>query len=197
MHQAVDAPWTSPHGQAVELGGFALADVAAGGGLVSTGFGFRLVSTFPNFRTFVGNIAPEIGTLDEAMKRRFLLAPFETTPANPDKDLERKLQDRRDGVLALLRPGELCHRRQLQRRRRRHRGIGRFTVAACCPVRERSKYKLFSHRHARRRAGIHDLLTATKVVDGRTKPGQDEMRWRWSPPRSLDARPSPGMTAEV
>ena len=54
---------------------------------------------------------PEIGTLDEAMKRRFLLAQFETTPANPDKDLEGKLQDEWPAILRWMIDGCLAWRR--------------------------------------------------------------------------------------
>jgi putative DNA primase/helicase len=47
----------------------------------------------PQFKLIiVGNHAPQLRTVDEAMKRRFNILPFIHKPTRPDRDLEQKLQ---------------------------------------------------------------------------------------------------------
>lgn len=47
----------------------------------------------PQFKlTIAGNHAPALRNVDEAMRRRFNIAPFVIKPANPDRELEAKLQ---------------------------------------------------------------------------------------------------------
>ena len=48
----------------------------------------------PQFKlTIVGNHAPAIKNVDEAMRRRFRVIPFDRKPVNPDRMLEVKLQE--------------------------------------------------------------------------------------------------------
>lgn len=48
----------------------------------------------PKFKlTIVGNHAPVVQNVDEAMQRRFRILPFDRRPARPDMALERKLQE--------------------------------------------------------------------------------------------------------
>ena len=65
-----------------------------GGDPVSARFMRQDNFTFtPQFKlTVVGNHAPELRNVDDAMKRRFNIVPFFLTPANPDRDLENKLR---------------------------------------------------------------------------------------------------------
>jgi putative DNA primase/helicase len=62
----------------------------------------------PKFKLmFVGNSTPELSHLDEAMRRRFHLAEFNHTPANPDKDLELKLEGEWPPILRWMIDGNL------------------------------------------------------------------------------------------
>jgi putative DNA primase/helicase len=54
----------------------------------------------PSFKLlFCGNHAPHINNLDEAMRRRFNIVPFETRPKSPDPHLEQKLEAEWPGIL--------------------------------------------------------------------------------------------------
>jgi P4 family phage/plasmid primase-like protien len=55
----------------------------------------------PQFKlTIAGNHAPALRTVDDAMRRRFNIIPFVTTPTNPDRLLEQKLKDEHGRILA-------------------------------------------------------------------------------------------------
>lgn len=57
----------------------------------------------PNFKlTIAGNHAPALRNVDEAMRRRFNIAPFVIKPANPDRQLEEKLQNEWPQILAWM-----------------------------------------------------------------------------------------------
>lgn len=63
----------------------------------------------PQFKlTIAGNHAPALRNVDEAMRRRFNIAPFVIKPANPDRDLETKLQAEWPQILAWMIAG--CRR---------------------------------------------------------------------------------------
>jgi len=48
----------------------------------------------PQFKlTIVGNHAPAIKNVDEAMRRRFRVIPFDRKPVSPDRMLERKMEE--------------------------------------------------------------------------------------------------------
>lgn len=54
----------------------------------------------PQFKlTILGNHAPTIDNLDDAMRRRFLIVPFTIKPAEPDLRLEEKLMAEAPGIL--------------------------------------------------------------------------------------------------
>jgi putative DNA primase/helicase len=54
----------------------------------------------PQFKLWViGNHKPVLLNVDEAARRRLNLAPFLYTPANPDRQLEAKLESERPGIL--------------------------------------------------------------------------------------------------
>lgn len=54
----------------------------------------------PQFKlTIIGNHVPLLNNANDAMRRRFRLAPFDHKPAVPDKDLESKLQEEWPGIL--------------------------------------------------------------------------------------------------
>jgi putative DNA primase/helicase len=57
----------------------------------------------PNFKLlFVGNSTPNMAHLDDAWRRRFHLAEFNHKPANPDMDLELKLEDEYPAILSWM-----------------------------------------------------------------------------------------------
>lgn len=57
----------------------------------------------PQFKlTIAGNHAPSLKTVDDAMRRRFNIAPFVLKPAQPDKMLEEKLKDEYPQILAWM-----------------------------------------------------------------------------------------------
>lgn len=57
----------------------------------------------PNFKlTIAGNHAPSLRSVDDAMKRRFNIAPFIIKPARPDPMLERKLREEYPQILAWM-----------------------------------------------------------------------------------------------
>lgn len=57
----------------------------------------------PQFKlTFVGNHKPTLSAVDEALRRRFNLVPFERKPANPDRELETKLKAEWPAILAWM-----------------------------------------------------------------------------------------------
>lgn len=57
----------------------------------------------PQFKlTIAGNHAPSLRTVDEAMRRRFNIAPFILKPANPDHQLEEKLKAEYPQILAWM-----------------------------------------------------------------------------------------------
>lgn len=54
----------------------------------------------PQFKLLIaGNHAPTIQNIDDAMRRRFNVVPFEHKPAKPDKQLETKLLNELPGIL--------------------------------------------------------------------------------------------------
>ena len=54
----------------------------------------------PTFKLFIiGNHQPELRTVDEAMRRRVNIVPFNRKPANPDRELEEKLKAEWPGIL--------------------------------------------------------------------------------------------------
>ena len=54
----------------------------------------------PRFKLMiVGNHAPQIGSVDDALRRRLHLLPFTNKPANPDPDLFDKLWAERRGIM--------------------------------------------------------------------------------------------------
>jgi putative DNA primase/helicase len=62
------------------------------------GFEYR-----PQFKlTIVGNHKPTLRNVDEAMKRRLRLVPFNHRPAKPDPDLEKKLRAEWPAILAWM-----------------------------------------------------------------------------------------------
>lgn len=57
----------------------------------------------PQFKlTIAGNHAPALRNVDEAMRRRFNIAPFVIKPANPDRQLEEKLVQEWPQILAWM-----------------------------------------------------------------------------------------------
>jgi putative DNA primase/helicase len=67
----------------------------------------------PTFKLlFCGNHAPHISNLDEAMRRRFNIVPFETKPQDPDPNLEQKLEAEWPGILRWAIEGCLDWQRQ-------------------------------------------------------------------------------------
>jgi len=55
----------------------------------------------PQFKLMIaGNHAPSLRNVDDAMRRRFNIIPFTTRPEQPDRLLERKLQDEWGRILA-------------------------------------------------------------------------------------------------
>jgi len=57
----------------------------------------------PQFKlTIAGNHAPALRNVDEAMRRRFNIAPFVIKPAAPDRDLEEKLKAEWPQILAWM-----------------------------------------------------------------------------------------------
>jgi putative DNA primase/helicase len=57
----------------------------------------------PDFKLVIaGNHKPSLGSVDEAIRRRFNLVPFTVTIAEPDKDLFDKLRAERPGILAWM-----------------------------------------------------------------------------------------------
>ena len=54
----------------------------------------------PTFKLLVvGNHAPQIATVDDAMRRRLCMVPFNNKPATPDKTLPAQLRDQAGGIL--------------------------------------------------------------------------------------------------
>jgi putative DNA primase/helicase len=54
----------------------------------------------PQFKlTIVGNHKPVLRNVDEAARRRFLIVPFEQTPASPDRELEQRLLTEAPAIL--------------------------------------------------------------------------------------------------
>lgn len=72
-----------------------------GGDKITARFMRKDFFTFqPQFKLLmVGNHAPILRNLDEAIRRRFNLVAFTRTPAKPDKDLETKLRAEWPGIL--------------------------------------------------------------------------------------------------
>lgn len=57
----------------------------------------------PQFKLIiVGNHAPQLRTVDEAMKRRFNILPFIHKPTKPDRDLEQKLHKEWPQILSWM-----------------------------------------------------------------------------------------------
>ncbi|KQM86210.1 hypothetical protein ASE67_10195 [Sphingomonas sp. Leaf23] len=57
----------------------------------------------PQFKlTIAGNHAPALKNVDDAMRRRFNIAPFVLKPTNPDRDLEDKLKAEWPQILAWM-----------------------------------------------------------------------------------------------
>lgn len=55
----------------------------------------------PEFKlTIVGNHAPALANVDDAMRRRFNIVPFINKPVAPDRELEKKLQAEHGRILA-------------------------------------------------------------------------------------------------
>jgi putative DNA primase/helicase len=67
----------------------------------------------PTFKlTFLGNHAPAIQNLDDAMRRRFLIVPFTRRPAEPDPLLEEKLRAEWPGILRWMIEGAVAWRNE-------------------------------------------------------------------------------------
>ena len=60
----------------------------------------------------VGNHAPELGFVDDAIRRRFNILPFVHKPKNPDKHLESKLKDEWPKILNWMIEGCLVWQRE-------------------------------------------------------------------------------------
>lgn len=77
---------------------------ATGGDPITARFMRQDFFTFrPAFKlTIVGNHKPALNTVDDAMRRRVNVVPFETRPANPDRELEAKLREEWPGILAWM-----------------------------------------------------------------------------------------------
>lgn len=57
----------------------------------------------PQFKlTIVGNHAPQMHSVDDAMRRRFRIIPFDKKPANPDRELEDKLVEEWPQILSWM-----------------------------------------------------------------------------------------------
>jgi putative DNA primase/helicase len=62
----------------------------------------------PQFKlTLVGNHAPAISNLDQAIRRRFIIVPFRYKPKHPDPTLEEKLSAEWPGILRWAMEGAL------------------------------------------------------------------------------------------
>jgi putative DNA primase/helicase len=60
----------------------------------------------PTFKLIIiGNHAPTLSTVDEAMRRRFNIVPFTHQPEKPDLDLSRKLRREWPGILRWMLDG--------------------------------------------------------------------------------------------
>ena len=71
-----------------------LADLAGNGETIRARFMRQNSFEFrPQFKlTVLGNYAPAVTNLDDAIRRRFLIVPFTRKPANPDPTLEEQLR---------------------------------------------------------------------------------------------------------
>lgn len=57
----------------------------------------------PQFKLLIfGNFAPRLNNVDEAMRRRFNIIPFNNKPTKPDRDLERQLRDEAPRILVWM-----------------------------------------------------------------------------------------------
>lgn len=57
----------------------------------------------PQFKlTIVGNHAPQLHNVDEAMRRRFRIVPFDRKPTRPDRKLEERLREEWPQILAWM-----------------------------------------------------------------------------------------------
>ena len=62
----------------------------------------------PEFKlTIVGNHKPVLNNVDDALRRRFSIVPFERKPERPDRDLETKLRAEWPAILAWMIAGGL------------------------------------------------------------------------------------------
>jgi putative DNA primase/helicase len=69
-------------------------------------------SYVPQFKlTIVGNHAPALATVDDAARRRFNIVPFVHKPANPDRELEAKLEAEWPAILRWMVEGAVAWRR--------------------------------------------------------------------------------------
>lgn len=60
----------------------------------------------PQFKlTIIGNHKPKLENVDEAMRRRFNIVPFTLKPANPDRELEAKLETEWPSILRWMLEG--------------------------------------------------------------------------------------------
>ncbi len=67
----------------------------------------------PQFKlTIVGNHKPVLRNVDDAARRRFNIVPFILKPAEPDRELERKLEAEWPGILAWMIEGCLAWQRE-------------------------------------------------------------------------------------
>lgn len=72
-----------------------------GGDPISTRRMYKDRFTFlPQFKLgFAGNHAPNFGTVDNAIRRRLIVIPFDHTPEHPDLELEERLRFEWPGIL--------------------------------------------------------------------------------------------------
>ncbi len=62
----------------------------------------------PQFKlTFIGNHEPTLHNVDEAMRRRFRIIPFNRKPTKPDRKLEEKLREEWPQILAWMIAGAI------------------------------------------------------------------------------------------
>ena len=72
-----------------------------GGDPITARFMWRDFFTYvPQFKlTIVGNHKPSLNHVDDAVRRRFNIVPFERQPGSPDPELEAKLREEWPGIL--------------------------------------------------------------------------------------------------
>ncbi len=77
-----------------------LKELTGGDPITARFMGKNFFTFRPAFKlTFMGNLQPSLATVDDAMKRRLCMAPFDKKPVTVDLDLYAKLKEEWPGIL--------------------------------------------------------------------------------------------------